>query len=57
MSVHERHSTRARVGVYWAWNLSESGIRCRLLAKPAIRPGRGTPGQRPFAAGKKKRPQ
>ena len=57
MSAHDRQATPARVGAYWAWNLSEGGVRCRLLSEPAVRPGRGTPDQRPFAAGKKKRPQ
>jgi hypothetical protein len=57
MSTHDRQPTPARVGAYWAWKLSEGGVRCRLLSEPAIGPRRGTPAQKAFAAGRKKRPQ
>ena len=57
MSTHDRQPTPARVGAYWAWNLSEGAVRCRLLSEPAIGPRRGTPAQKAFAAGRKKRPQ
>ena len=57
MNAHERHSTPARVGAYWAWNLSEGGVRCRLLSEPAIGLSEVTPAQECYAAGTKKRPQ
>ena len=28
MSAHDRQATPARVGAYWAWNLSEGDARC-----------------------------
>ena len=48
MSAHERQSTPARVGAYWAWNLASDSIRWHLLSQPATGPCRGTPDQGPF---------
>ena len=57
MSAHDRQATPAHVGAYWAWNLSESGIRCRLLSEPVIGPRNEMPAQKGFLAGSEKRPQ
>jgi hypothetical protein len=57
MSAHDRQVTPARLGAYWAWNLSEGGVRCRLLAEPAFGLGEVTPAEEGYAAGTKKRPQ
>ena len=57
MSAHDRQATPARLGAYWAWNLSEGGVRCRLLSEPTIGLSEVTPAQEGYAAGTKKRPQ
>ena len=57
MSAHDRQATPARLGAYWAWNLSEGGVRCRLLSEPVIGPQKEMPAQKGFLAGSEVRPQ
>ena len=57
MSAHDRQATPARLGAYWAWNLSEGGVRCHLLSEPVIGLRGVMPAQEGYAASTKKRPQ
>ena len=57
MSTHICQAAPARLGAYWAWNLSESGVRCHPLSEPVIGPENEMPAQNGFLAGRKKRPQ
>jgi hypothetical protein len=45
MSTQIRQAASARLGAYWAWNLSEGGVHCRLLSGPVIDPRNETPAQ------------
>ena len=48
MSAHDRKVEAACWAAYGPWNLSDGGVRCRLLSEPVIGPESKMPAQNVF---------